>query len=210
MVLRQQAEDNGIFPPDPPYNIEHASAAYLTSSDSVVLSEDKYLLDSGANVHCAVSDKGMRNLHQGAGHVIVGDSRKIDCGTVGDLPLVTETGDIVILQDMKVFPNFHRNIVSLQILLAKGCMITNANSSKITIQGPRNLKLEFRRDTDNLYYMKAQKLEVENIVAVNVEEKGELKEIPMDINVAHVLLNHLGEPLLRTAAKALGWKLSGN
>jgi hypothetical protein len=149
----------------------------------------------------------MRNLHQGEGHVVVGDSRKVQCGTVGDLPLVTENGDIVVLQDTKVFPNFHRNIVSLQILLAKGCNITNANHSEIIIEGPRYLKLEFHRGSDNLYYMKAQRIGVQNVVAVNVEEKGEL--IPMDINVAHILLNHPGESLLRTAAKAMGWKISG-
>ena len=44
---------------------------------------------------------------------------------------------------------------------------------------------------------------------MNVAEKGDSKEIPMDINVAHVLLNHPRELLLRTAAKAMRWKLSG-
>ena len=192
MVLRLQAEGNTLFPTN---NIEHAAAVYLTSSDSVVLSEDRYLLDSGANVHCVISEQGMRNLKQGKGNVIVGDSRKVQSGKVGDLPLVTETGSIVLLQDMKVFPNFHRDIVSLPILLAKGCKITYVNHSKIIIKGPKHLQMEFRQDSDNLYYMSAQKLEVQNIVAVNVEEKGELKEIPIDTNVAHVLLNHPGELL---------------
>ena len=96
--------------------------------------EDNLMLDSGANIHCSRTTVGMRNVKINSSKVVVANKSKVTAQYKGDLAIVTEEGNaVVVLQDVRVMKNFHRNIVSLSILLSKGCKIVYANYSKIVV-----------------------------------------------------------------------------
>jgi hypothetical protein len=60
------------------------------------------------------------------------------------MPIITEEGDaVVVLQEVRVMTNFHRNIRSLPILLSRGCTIMYANYSKIVVATKGGVKLTF-------------------------------------------------------------------
>ncbi|KAL7570755.1 hypothetical protein ACA910_014387 [Epithemia clementina (nom. ined.)] len=180
--------------------------------------EDDYLLDSGAKFHCTIKSNGMINIENSTGQVTVGDSRQVKVTMVGDLPLITDDDEIITLCETRVIEGFHHNIISLPILLKKGCNIKRASHRQIEIKCPNNTFLTFTRRADNLYYLRAfwsKTLETGNISDVSGAFLQEPKvviaqhQVTIDINKAHVLLDHTGETRLREFAKHANWKLTG-
>jgi hypothetical protein len=94
---------------------------------------------------------------------------------------MTEKGDaVVVLTEVRVMPNFHRNIVSLPILLSKGCTVVFANYSKIVVATKGDVKLTFLRKDDDLYYMRVKRAKLANgdslVMEVNKEDKDDDKD----------------------------------
>ena len=108
---------------------------------------------------------------------------------------------MIVLQDVQVMANFHRNIVSLPILLSKGCKVVYANCSKIIVTTKGDVKVTFRCQADNLYYMRVKrtKAEVGDGLVMETsedhkdnEKEGKSNKIgKVDINVLHEFLNHV-------------------
>ena len=156
--------------------------------------------------------RGGRNIKVNSLKVVVTDKSKVTAQYKGNLAIVTEEGNaMIVLQDVRVMENFHRNIVSLSILLSKGCKIMYANYSKIIVVTKGDIMLTFRRQTDDLYYMKVtwMKAEVRDSLVMETSEdhkddnkEGKSNDIgKVDINVLHEFLNHVGETQIRTTAK---------
>ena len=126
---------------------------------------------------------------------------------------------MVVLQEVRVMTNFHRNIVSLPILLSRGCTIVYANYSKIVVATKGGVKLTFRQKADDLYYMRVKRAKTTNgdglVMEVNEKNKDddwkeESNEIgKININVLHEFLNHVGEKQVRATAKEWGLNLTG-
>ena len=185
--------------------------------------EDDLLLNSGANIHCSMTTDGMRNVKQSCSKVLVADKSKVTAQYRGDLSIIAEEGDaVVLLQEVRVMPNFHRNIVSLPILLSKGCTIVYVNYSKIVIATKGGVMLTFRRKADDLYYMRVKRKKsvggnglVLEVNKVNKNDKDvETGETGKDIgkvnsNLLHEFLNHVGENQIGATAKEWGLNLTG-
>ena len=58
------------------------------------------------------------------------------------------------LQDMRVIANLRKDVVSSVIVLMKGCRVVYANHSKIIMVTKSNMKLIFKLESDDLYYVK--------------------------------------------------------
>ncbi|KAL7572172.1 hypothetical protein ACA910_005524 [Epithemia clementina (nom. ined.)] len=186
-------------------------------------SKDDYLLDSGANVHCTIKKTGMINVEFFSSQVTVGDSRQVKVTMIGDLPLTTEDNEEITLCETRVIEGFHRNIISLPILLKKGCQVNKASHCQIEIKCPNNTTLKFTRRIDNLYYLQASRTfstkEVKqeqqgfNDISATFMEYPKIivvqHQMQIDINKAHVLLDHTGETRLQEFAKHANWKLTG-
>ena len=114
----------------------------MSGSQDTGAHEDDLMLDSGANIHYSRTTVGMRNIKINNSKVLVADKSKITAQYKGDLAIVTEKGNpMVLLQDVQVMANFHRNIASLPILLSKGCKVVYANYSKIIVATKGDVKL---------------------------------------------------------------------
>ena len=143
--------------------------------------QDDFMLDSGANIHCGTSTDGMRNIRLNHSKVLVADKSRVTAQYKGDLPIMSEEGDaVVVLTEVRVMPNFHRNIVSLPILLSKGCTIEYANYSKIVVATKEDVKLTFLRKDDDLYYMRVKRAKLANgdslAMEVDKEENDDNKD----------------------------------
>ncbi len=148
------------------------------------------------------------------------DKSKVAAQYKGNLAIGVEEGNtMVVLQDVQVIENFYRNIVNLSILLAKGYKVVYANYSKIVVATKGNMKLTFRCQADDLYYMKVKrtKTEVKDglVMETSEDHKDKDKEEKnnnigkVDINMLHEFLNHVGERQVRATAKKWGLNLTG-
>ncbi len=136
--------------------------------------------------------------------VLVADKSKVTAQYKGDLSIVTEEGGaMVTMSDVRVMTNFHRNIVSLPVLLAKGCNVVYANYTKIIIATKGGVKLTFRRKADDLYYVRVKRTKETTkdgvVMEVNQDNKDDEKKDKgndigkVNINVLHEFLDHVGE-----------------
>jgi hypothetical protein len=143
--------------------------------------EDELMLDSGANIHCSTTTAGMRNVKHNHSKVLVADKSKVTTQYRGDLSIVAEEGNaVVLLQEVRVMPNFHRNIVSLPLLLSKGCTIVYANYTKIVVATKGGVKLTFRRKADDLYYMRVKRTKATTEDGVVMEVSQDAKDDEKD------------------------------
>ena len=182
--------------------------------------EDDFMLDSGANIHCSTTAAGMQNARLNHSKVLVADKSKVTAQQKGNLPIVMEEGNaIVLLSEVRVMPNFHRNIVSLPILLSKGCSVVYANYTKIVVATKGGTALTFRRKADDLYYMRVKRTKdaTKDGLVMEISENNKIDEKKdkgndigkVNINVLHEFLNHVGEAQIRATAKEWGLNLTG-
>ena len=140
------------------------------------------------------------------------------------------------MSDTHLMEGFLHDLVSLPVLLKKGCEVSCCTKDLIRVElpGECNGSMEFRRAEDDLFYMEVTPVEPDQVNSNNVvsdnkqsdnddsdsedlndkdnaeeqETSDKFTEI-VNVNRAHELLNHPGETKLKEQAKQYGWKLTG-
>ena len=79
-------------------------------------------------------DLGMQNIKMDNPKLLEVDRSKVTAQYRGEPAIMTEEGNtMVLLQDVRVMANLHRNTVRSTIVLWKGCKVVHANCDKITL-----------------------------------------------------------------------------
>jgi hypothetical protein len=116
---------------------------------SIALQEN-WLADTGATAHITMSDVGMTNVRPVSVTVVVGDGSEIKCTKRGDIKL-TNGEKTMILKDVLYTPKFHKNIVSLGVLIRDGFDLS-VTGSTMTVKKGRGGHISFNRETNGVFY----------------------------------------------------------
>ena len=193
---------------------------------SIALQEN-WLADTGATAHITMSDVGMTNVRPVSVTVVVGDGSEIKCTKRGDIKL-TNGEKTMTLKDVLYTPKFHKNIVSLGVLIRDGFDLS-VTGSTMTVKKGRGGHISFNRETNGvLYYFKGSRASYADVVSMVIAPlsqgadstknlstnthtvmSGEDKMKSQDINEAHDIYGHIGEAALRATFKALKIELTG-
>ena len=116
---------------------------------SIALQEN-WVADTGATAHITMSDVGMTNVRPVSVTVVVGDGSEIKCTKRGDIKL-TNGEQTMTLKDVLYTPKFHKNIVSLGVLIRDGFDLS-VTGSTMTVKKGRGGHISFNRETNGVLY----------------------------------------------------------
>ena len=131
---------------------------------SIALQEN-WLADTGSTAHITMSDVGMTNVRPVSVTVVVGDGSEIKCTKRGDIKL-TNGEKTMKLKDVLYTPKFHKNIVSLGVLIRDGFDLS-VTGSTMTVKKGRGGHISFNRETNGvLYYFKGSRTSYADVVSM--------------------------------------------
>lgn len=172
---------------------------------------NKWLGDSGASQHVCNDKKLMTNLKTTNESVIIGNSEEMKATHQGDVvPLFAhDDSRDVDLNDALLIPEFDHNIMSLAKFAEKGHKIIMSKENIKVHSKDEKITRTFKKD-GTLYYLnttsrKGNDTEDDKDTAMQALTKG----TKVDINLAHELLGHLRQVLVKKTARDIGWKLTG-
>ena len=194
-----------------------------------VREDGMWLIDTGAKGHLTSSEEALRNQRKpDVPHAKVATGTLAAIKTMGELQLKPIAEDFIFeAKKMNHLPEIQKDILSL------GCLIDDDwtpefQDDKLVLRkrvGSQAVKMECHRESDGMWYLKAERIsarEVNNVetpepggrqdetdwkeVAVKgVTADGKVKDFPkivrIDINEAHDRYGHIGESLLRKTCK---------
>jgi hypothetical protein len=108
-------------------------------------------------------------------------------------------------------PGFARNLVSLQLLLSKGCEVISADEKLVVIRHTSGTEIPFMKNaSDNLYYLWAKRDESSTDSGPVCALLAESGIVAIDINEAHRLIDHCDEARVQAFEKQHDWKMTGD
>ena len=122
---------------------------------------ETWILDSGASGHFTNNDHMMINKRRTSVPTNVANGPGQNTEVIGDLPLRSiENNMDFCLTSVHLQESFGRNLMSMPVLLERGCNVVKICSEEIIIDGPtpsncaiKPIRLIFRRGEDKLYYL---------------------------------------------------------
>ena len=163
--------------------------------------------------HITMSDTYMTDVEVVDITVVVGNGNEITCTKRGTLRLKTEDGNLFLLKRVLYTPKFHKNIVSVGVLIKCGYYV-HMSGSTMTMESP-STKVTFSCEGGGvLYYLRALRTTTTKTdVAMFLMQKQTVmftaRRTPLDINTAHDIYGHIGEAALRTTLLSLNVELTG-
>ena len=199
-----------------------------TGDGKDVSDNNMWLIDTGAKGHLTSSEKAMRNKRKPDvpnAKVATGELAAIK--TMGELQLKPHAEEFIFeAKKMNHLPEIQKDILSL------GCLIDDDWSpefkeDKLILRknvGSQTVKMECDRESDGMWYLKAERISAKEVNNVDTPEQGgqqetgwkevavkgvttdgKVKDFPkivrIDINEAHDRYGHIGETLLRKTCK---------
>ena len=122
---------------------------------------ETWILDSGASGHFTNNDYMMINKRRTSVPTNVANGPGQNTEVIGDLPLRSIENNMDFrLTSVHLQESFGRNLMSMPVLLERGCSVVKICSNEIIIDGPKSsngsikpIRLIFRRGDDKLYYL---------------------------------------------------------
>jgi hypothetical protein len=116
-----------------------------------------------------MSDVGMTNVRPVSVTVVVGDGSEIKCTKRGDI-MFTNGEKTMTLKDVLYTPKFHKNIVSLGVLIRDGFDLS-VTGSTMTVKKGRGGHISFNRETKaamefSSYYFKGNRASYVDVVSM--------------------------------------------
>ena len=204
----------------------------------LLLTDERWLLDSGSTIHVTNSDKYFFNVEKTDSIIVVGTGNTMRAKYKGTIVLAQSTSkEKLVLNNVLYVPNFNQNIISASLLLQQGYSL-NGDKKELSLR--KNGK-SFRMKNDpggSLYYFHGARslrnkgtelFKRKNAACNNIEDTREMefekvmrktdliptekpvrKERRMDINQAHDSFGHVSEEKLRKFCKKHNIKLTGH
>ena len=91
--------------------------------------QENWLADTGATSHITMSDTEMTDVETVDIVVVVGNGNEITCTKRGTLRLKTKSGNVLPLKKVLYTPKFHKNIVSIGVLIKSGYHVQMSGST---------------------------------------------------------------------------------
>ena len=136
-------------------------ASVVVAPCSIALQEN-WLTDSGATAHITMIDIGMTNVCPVSVTVVVSDGSDIKCTKRGDIKLANGERTMT-LKDVLYMPKFHKNIVSLGVLIRESFNFSVTGSTMTIKKGHGHIS--FNRETNGvLYYCKGSRVSYADVV----------------------------------------------
>ena len=170
-------------------------------------SHENWLADTGAMAHITMQDIAMVNVQPVNNGVVVGNGTEVTCIKHGDITLLMGQKTLM-LKDVLYTPNFHKNIISIGVLIHDSYDLTISGST-MTFKKAQN-ELCFNHEPNGvLYYFKdcwatyasvvsmVVDSPTENLQILSREDKStSTKRTKKDINKVHGICGHIGEAAL--------------
>jgi hypothetical protein len=144
-----------------------------------------------------MSDHLMINEEEVHIQIIVGDGKEVMCTKHGDILLHNHgTNEMLLLKRVLYTPSFHKNIVSIGMLLHNSCygIKMQGNAMILMKKGSTNVLCFKQTNNEVLYYFEGTR-ELMNELILNVELTREVatpnRMTQIDINDAHEKLGHI-------------------
>ena len=138
-------------------------------------SHENWLANTGATAHIIMQDNRMVNLYQLNISVVVGDGTEVTCTKRGDITL--RMGEKAFtLKQVLYTPKFHKNIISIGVLIRDGCEILVSSSTMTTTKG--QTQVCFNQEPNGvLYYFKGYRNTYAIMVTMSVDYPTENQDI---------------------------------
>jgi len=147
---------------------EQVQALHADTQVQQVLDEDQgetWILDSGASGHFTNNDHMMINKRRTSVPTNVANGPGQNTEVIGDLPLRSIENNMDFrLTSVHLQESFGRNLMSMPVLIERGCSVVKICSKEIIIDGPKPsdgvtkpIRLIFRRGEDKLYYLRVKR-----------------------------------------------------
>ena len=196
--------------------------------------QDVWLLDSGASCDVTFELSKLTNIKKCNEHIIVGDGFKNKATRKGTVYLKDrETGKTIKRDNVFYLARFAKNILSVSKLINDGVAIQFNEREATLTRNSQSIRCK-RNQENGMYYWTGWRIDPThnevnvNIVPMKPDELDEpndeevepkiredhIKETnkamkTLDINLAHDMLGHKCESLLRQSFKLHGYKLTG-
>jgi hypothetical protein len=187
---------------------------------------ERYLVDSGATLHVAMSNEKMVNREPSTLEITVGNGNTLEATEKGDIGLMQKGTNTKIGLRVDVVPGMRKNILSVKRMQNAGWKIVMSHDEGYATNGNQNI--QFEKGDDEMWYFVGKRFQIPTRAQVFDVDDGQWadsqpppteeqrkqygKAMPtsMSYDDAHDRWGHKSKKLLDKTAKHYNIKLTGD